>query len=231
MHQQGQNTNWLLYGLIVVSVAGHLILALHISGLYESKVISYIELSLQNITSPSTRNIPRPRIRKKAPTIAKLNKVNIQKHHIPRFKFDPIKPGPMASMENMPVEAISMDDFIDGQAVFGLENIALNVNDGAQTDYMNIKDYFSMLKFKIESCKKYPESAQSKRAEGQVKVGFTIALNGAVSSIKIINATPFRALNDAALRAVKDASPFPRPPRHLFKKPIPVVLAIRFELT
>jgi protein TonB len=40
-----------------------------------------------------------------------------------------------------------------------------------------------------------------------------------------------KALDGAALMAVKEAAPFPKAPAHLFKSEIPLVLTIVFELT
>jgi len=57
--------NWLLRGLVGVSLAIHLLILMHVSGIYRSNALSYIEMTLQNVSRPSARSIPRPRHRPK----------------------------------------------------------------------------------------------------------------------------------------------------------------------
>ena len=73
MHSQGfisatdrpHSANWLLRGLILISVAIHTVILFHISGIYRSSTLTFIEMSLQNIDRPTARDIPRPRMRPK----------------------------------------------------------------------------------------------------------------------------------------------------------------------
>ena len=59
------SVNWLLHGFIVVSFGIHVLIFLHMAGIYENRAMSYIELTLQQVPKPSTRDIPTPRIRRK----------------------------------------------------------------------------------------------------------------------------------------------------------------------
>lgn len=54
------SVNWLLHGFILVSLGIHVLLFLHMAGIYENRAMSYIELSLQQVSKPSTRDIPSP---------------------------------------------------------------------------------------------------------------------------------------------------------------------------
>jgi len=45
LYSHEKRPNWLLRGLIGVSLAIHIVIFLHISGLYNSKALSYIELT------------------------------------------------------------------------------------------------------------------------------------------------------------------------------------------
>ena len=58
-----------------------------------------------------------------------------------------------------------------------------------------------------------------------------ITPDGGVREVKVAKCSRHRALDMAALKAVQDAAPFPKPPRRLFKGAIPLELMIVFELT
>ena len=62
-----RSPNRLLHGLLCVSLLIHLVLFLHISKLYSSNTLTYIELTLQNISKVPKRSIPRPRHRPEPP--------------------------------------------------------------------------------------------------------------------------------------------------------------------
>ena len=62
-------------------------------------------------------------------------------------------------------------------------------------------------------------------------VRFTITTRGELRSLEVRTSSRTKALDEAAMEAVRNAAPFPAPPRHLFKGDIPLELAIVFELT
>jgi len=209
--------NWLLRGLVGISLGIHLIIFMHIAGVYQSEVLTYIELTLKDFSKPPSRNIPRPRFRPKTPKQPKdIKHLNIRKRIIPS-----LKPMKMDTVEkNLPdslVESVSMPIIPD--------------NPGDMSDCVTSNDYFEIVRLRIESHKKYPNAARSRQIEGRTTVRFVIKPDGHISSLKITKSARHRALDQAALRAVKEASPFPRPPMNLFKGPIPLEITIIFELT
>jgi len=127
----------------------------------------------------------------------------------------------MDSLEkNLPdslMESISMPDIPDNSIDTG--------------DYVTSNDYFEIVRLRIESHKRYPGAAKTRQIEGRVTVRFVIEPDGRVSSSKVVESSRHRVLDQAALSAIKDASPFPRPPMNLFKGPIPLEITIMFELT
>jgi len=46
-----------------------------------------------------------------------------------------------------------------------------------------------------------------------------------------VKTSRYKVLDIAALKAVKDAAPFPKPPSRFFKGEIPLELTVVFELT
>lgn len=220
--------NWLLRGLVVVSLAIHLVIFAHVSGIYRSNALSYIELTMQDISKPPARSIPRPRHRPKAPQPQDVKRVKITQQRIPSLK--PIKVEPVE--KNLPdtlVEGVTMPDI---PATTGL-NIA-DWTPGEQAEeaggYSSIT-YLEMVRLKIERHKKYPDAARARHIEGRVTIRFVITPEGDARVVEVANTSGHKALDTAALKAVKAAAPFPRPPRRLFKGEVPLELAIVFELT
>ena len=217
--------NWLLRGLIGVSLAIHIVIFLHISGLYNSKALSYIELTMQNISKPTARAIPRPRHRPKPPKPRDVKRLKVFQCRMPRFK--PIKMEP--AEKNLPdslMESISMPDTASLQIADWTPGALV-----ASGDCMTAQSYLEMVRLKIERHKKYPDIARVKNIEGSVVVRFVITPDGGIREVEVAKRSRNRALDLAALRAVQNAAPFPKPPRHLFKGEIPLELTIVFELT
>ena len=67
--------------------------------------------------------------------------------------------------------------------------------------------------------------------EGRVTVEFVITLAGLVKDIRIIEPSRHDLLNSAALKAVRDASPFPKPPKRFFNQDVSLQLKVIFETT
>ena len=209
--------NWLLRDLVGISLGIHLIIFMHIAGVYRSEALTYIELTLKDFSKPSSRNIPRPRFRPKTPKQPKdIKHLNIHKRIIPS-----LKPMKMDTVEkNLPdslVESVSMPIIQD--------------NPVDMSDYVTSNDYFEMVRLRIENHKRYPNAAKARQIEGRVTIHFVISPDGHVSELKIVKSARHSSLDRAALSAVKEASPFPTPPKHLFKGPIPLEITIIFKLT
>lgn len=78
--------------------------------------------------------------------------------------------------------------------------------------------YFSNIKKQIEMAWNYPSEAQENSWGGRLNVVFIIEENGRVSSVKLIKSSGYQLLDDAAIRAIKFASPF---------NPIPESLGVK----
>ena len=214
--------NWLLRALVGVSFCIHLVIFMHIAGIYRSNALSYIELTLHDMSKPPARNIPRPRHRPKAPQPQEVKRLQITQRLMPRFK--PIKMEPAEKdLPDSLVEAISMPDIA---AIPGL-----NIADWSPGELETSSSYLEMVRLKIERHKSYPDMARVRNIEGRVVIRFVITLEGGVRGLEIVKRARDRVLDLAALKAVKDAAPFPKPPKHLFKGEIPLELTIVFELT
>ncbi|MBL7179074.1 MAG: energy transducer TonB [Desulfobacterales bacterium] len=200
---------------------------MHLSGVYRSNALSYIELTMQEISKPFTRSIPRPRYRPKAhPQPPDVKRLKVTQQLMPRLKPIKLEPAEKELPDSL-VEGISMPDI---PAVSGL-NIADWGSGDLMGEYSTPGSYLEMVRFRIERCKKYPQIARVRNIEGCVTIRFVITPEGGVRGVEVAKRSGNKALDQAALKAVKDAAPFPKPPDHLFKRGVPLELTIVFELT
>jgi len=229
--ERSPGPNWLLRTLIIFSMAIHVVIFIHASGIYRSSALSYIEMSLQDISRPTARDIPRPRPRPKAPEPRnQVRKLNVVPRPLPRFK--PLAMAPVES--NLPdtlVEGISAPDIPRTPGADAADWVPGPQTQEIAGEFMSAASYLDMVRLKIESRKRYPESAKARNIEGRVTIRFVLATDGSVRKVAIAKGSRHRALDLAAMRAVQNAAPFPRPPSSLFKGDLPLELTIVFELT
>ena len=196
--------------MIIVSLVIHVPVLMHIAGIYRSEALSYIEFTLDEIAKPFTRSIPRPRNRVKPPEVQEVKKLTLHQQRIPKINLKPVD----ANLPDTLMESISAPEGGDGAA------IAIgDWNPGAVASFVTRDDYFEMVRMKIESKKKYPATAKNRQIEGRVEVRFVITADGFVSSVELLNGGTYEPLNEAALDAVRAASPLP--PRRANSSPAP----------
>ena len=220
--------NRLLQGLIIFSLGIHFILFLYISRIYGSKALSYIELTLTDTSRPETRVIPRPRPRPKiSEVLQEVKRIRVTQPvmRVKQIKIDPVNNYSEGLMEGIPIPTL------DSGPEEGVGDYRVTDYLGNNVEFGSQKDYYDMVSLRIESVKKYPEQARAMQKEGRVTVQFVIGLDGIVKDARIIEPCRHDILNKAALQAVKDASPFPKPPKRFFDRDIPLQLKIIFETT
>lgn len=222
--------NRLLMGLVAVSLGLHLLLIHLIDGWHE-KPTTYIEFTLKDASPPATRVIPRPRIRDQAPALRHAPDPILRQPSILPIPFDPPDPpapvhAEIGAIPELPsaldVAAISASDWagvIDPQ------------NTAGKGGGITRRDYFELVRFKIETRKKYPEVARIRHMEGRVTVGFALTAEGRVENVLVIKSSGRPILDEAAAAAVQDASPFPKPPPGLIQDRCQMTIVIAFELT
>lgn len=196
--------NFLLHGLVIISVGIHILLFLYLKGIYRPKVFQVIEMALKQEPKPKGRAIPRaPRIQKpksEKPSKAKLAQIV-----------------PTQIPDAMPSEAGAGLGSFSGGGIGG----------GAMTQ----EGYLEMVNMKVQRTNKYPPGANEKRREGVVLVSFIINLSdGTIRDLKILKPCPYQELNDQALKSIRDSAPFLKPPQHLFKKDVYLEMPITFQL-
>jgi protein TonB len=198
-----KSPNRLLQGMILVSLGIHALVFMHITDIYRSKALQYIELTVQADQKPFSRTIPRP-------------------PQLPKAEIEPKKPKAfqMKSIQLPDVNQIKIDP---GDILI---SSSLTEGGGLPTK----QDYYEMVRLKIDRQKKYPEEAASMHKEGKVILSFVISLEGVIRDLKIVKPSPHELLNQAALQAVRDSNPFLRPPPRLFKDDVLIELDVTFDL-
>lgn len=210
----------MLQGMILASLLIHCFIFMHIAGIYRSKALTLIELSIHDFSKPPGREIPRPRLRENPPEIRDPKQIQIPKPHAPKIPVDRMD-SPSAS----PIaESIGVPE------IPGVAGDAGRWQPLSAGDYMSRGDYFDMVRMKIESRKKYPAAARRRQIEGRVEVEFSLREDGNVTEVSVKKTSRHPDLDRAALLAVRDAAPFPRPPGHLFDGPLKMTITIMFEL-
>lgn len=76
----------------------------------------------------------------------------------------------------------------------------------------------------------YPSSAIDRNQQGDVILKLTISRDGKIQQVDYNKRADFSSLNKAATRAVKNATPYPSAPKHLYGESFEVIMPIKFRL-
>lgn len=206
--------------MIVLSFLIHAVLFLHVFGLNTKRLLSVIEMDVENEFKSRPRLIPRHR---PTPVKAEIADKILPRMPSPSLPF--IEPESRAYSAGI-MESVSAPSS-PAENVAGLSGMLTPGNPGL----LSKKDYIDMIRMKIESSKIYPVNARNRMVEGFVTVRFTVTLDGQTSSVSIARSSGNHLLDQAAINAVNDSGPFAQPPASLFKAPVKMEITIRFELT
>jgi protein TonB len=203
------------------------------AGIYENRAMSYIELTLQQVSKPSTRDIPSPRLRRQQVQKTTVTPIDPKPFQVPKMKLDPVVTRtPTVTNDQIPIP--QMPDTVSAASVpvtgFSAQPESVADTTDVQTQFTTARDYFEMLNLRIHSVKKYPESARSRHIQGRVKVKFVLLADGSLKDVQVVKTSRHKNLDEAAVNAVKKAAPFPKPPASLFKTPVTFQVHILFEL-
>jgi len=94
-----------------------------------------------------------------------------------------------------------------------------------------IADYRAAVRNGIEQHKRYPRREQRRRHQGRSVVAFTIASDGSIDALRVVESSGFPSLDDAALTAVRKIDGhFPIPAetgREQWRFSVPIVFRLR----
>lgn len=221
-----KSPNRLLIWLTGVSLGVHVLFFIYAADVYRAESLTYIDLSVRDLSEPAVRSIPRPRLRVKPPEIQDAKVISVKEQRVPQIKIDPVETRP----ERVSVESVSVPRLPDMAGVSGVKIGAWTPPAAPVAEFMTRQDYMNMVRLKIESRKKYPEAARAGRREGKVRVRFTVTPDGLVTGAQVVKGSGHEQLDQAALSTVTGASPLPRVPATLFKGAFQMEIVLAFEL-
>ncbi len=76
------------------------------------------------------------------------------------------------------------------------------------TEEYQYQGYMQRLKEKIEGIWKYPRDAAERGIYGDLYIRFTIKKNGKLGAVDLVRTSGYKSLDDAAIRALRDAEPY-----------------------
>ena len=226
-----QPANRLFRGLVLFSLGVHAVLFYHLVDVYRSREVSVIELSLADVSKPETRSIPRPRPRpRKQPQDANLSRPRTDVRPLPPLKPMKVAPADAEAPESL-VETIPVPNLPQTAGIPAARWQPAPPVEPAGGEFDTARDYFDLIRLRIEQKKRYPGPAKERNQEGRTTVRFVISKEGRPQGVRIHKSSNNRLLDQAALQAIRDAGPFPVPPLRHFQGEVPVELTIVFELT
>jgi protein TonB len=90
--------------------------------------------------------------------------------------------------------------------------------------------WLSEVRDRIERAKRYPWTARIRGLEGTSLVRFRISVDGAVRDVAVRRSSAHKILDEAAVRTVERAAPFPGLPAELADENIEINIPLVFEL-
>jgi protein TonB len=205
---------------------------MHIGGLYRSSTPVYIELDLRTISKPIKRIIPRPRIFND-PKVSQnvLEPLRIPEENLFREEFTktpplqdrlpPKTPEPIRMPELPEIKGIDIATW-EGKTSESIspkgDTAKTEQNIRLEAVYMN--QVGQMISAKAGRL--YRKKAKKRQLQGRTVVQVVIGDNGVIVSTRVAESSNHRMLDQIALKAVRDASPFPKPPRGLTTLDIPI---------
>lgn len=90
--------------------------------------------------------------------------------------------------------------------------------------------YANSIQLKIAQAKTYPSIARERKQQGKAFLSFKLDKNGDILELSIENSSGYKILDQAAIRAIQEAAPFPQIPVSLNKKYASLKIPISFVL-
>ncbi len=175
---------------------------------------------------PETRKI-KPPIRKRKPPVIKHRRRPPEKNVLPDTLYDdtdlsPQKNDSVTNNDNLtnkghpddlPSSSSSPDPrsfLFDKKTIEKYARKGPPVDKGLTFDISEFKHrgYMRMLKEKIENIWKYPEEAARLGRTGDLYVRFLIKRDGRLGEVNLLRTSGYKDLDEAAIKAVKDAEPY-----------------------
>lgn len=236
---RAEKTNWLLQGLIALSVGVHLVFLMSMADRFQIRRPVAIELDLRTIATPVQREIPHP---EQAPGAAASSDTlkNLpapEKDPVPlRFSAPPdidhLMPSrltePMGPVQIPAVKAVDIaawDGEIETAAPFLADTADAEASPPPTEDYgARLKEIIP--KIYAEAERLYARKARRRQIQGRTVVRVTVDVNGGLAAAAVAESANSPILDQIAMKAVSGASPFPKPSGGPVTIDIPIVFKL-----
>lgn len=177
---------------------------------------------------PQPREEPKPP--EPLPEPKPVQRAEVQKK-VKKPKSKPVPPRTIPSEARSPAPAINEAPFAGSAPIASLGRPDAPpgpaVTQGSEDA---VKHFLAQVRHRIDRYKHYPYVARRRHIEGRVTVRFVIRPDGTVENLEVVKRSSSNLLDEAAVKAVKDASPFPGFPREILSRPLAVEIGLVFEL-
>lgn len=123
-----------------------------------------------------------------------------------------------------PLDRMAKLDEEKGKGGQDEETISLDTIDERYTSYTH------GVKLKIEGVWRYPEAAKRAALEGKGLISFTIERDGTVSDIHLVASSGYTSLDEAIIKAIKDASAFNPMQENMRVKRLKILAGFEYNL-
>jgi len=177
---------------------------------------------------------PQP-VPKPQPKVAPLHPKKIKKS-IAKLKSKKSEPAPVHTVQEPPRQAVASPAKPSPVQAESRNRPQMNAGTperaiATSQNMSKLHSYLGIIRLRIEREKRYPLWARSHRLEGKVSVRFILSPDGQVSAVSVSKSSGQGCLDEAAIDAVRQASPMPPPPEGVLSKATPMELTIVFKLT
>ena len=216
-----------LFVLLVCIFSGVLGAYIHLAPNPGPNMLQVIEIDMDSPPPESSRNIPRPRHRQ-----TDLQPVDAQPIQAATAPPTPkaIEPSVPKAPPSVPSLAGVQDVHLPSSDAASFSGVSTSAT-AAATGFLTEKDYFQLVKMRIQALKAYPEKAKKRHQQRLVVIQFHLEKKGRGSTVRVHENSGNRILDQAAVQAVHKAAPFPQAPQGMFDYPIRLQIGVAFELT
>jgi TonB family protein len=128
-----------------------------------------------------------------------------------------------SAVQNLPLQSAAGTETGGGETM--QESTGTGVSGNSSMHARFLADHFEDIRSRIQRCLAYPALARKLGWSGETTVSFVITLEGRVAELGILRSSEHILLDEAVLKAVRAAEPFPRPPL-----PTRLILPVAYRL-
>ncbi len=138
------------------------------------------------------------------------------------------KLNPSNSLNNDEPISLPIEDISPSQTV-GQTDLETTIK--GRPPQNSTEKYLAIIRDRIASKQLYPPQSRIFKEEGVVSLKITVQKDGSLAKIEVVQPSPYKRLNDAAIRAVAKAAPFAQFPSDISYEYWIITLPVRFMLS